>query len=170
MEECMYDKRKHKYDKCKYEKGKSAYLQSSGIKPRNQKITVEVVEGDAITLGAKSQIDAQENVGISGDGQTIKIRKDGIYFLLAAPQTGFTGSGKARFWLRLNGDDVANSNVQLNGDANIKDVIVIQAILELESGDRVQVIGDGSNAQVEAIQNHGEPLVPSIIFSLFKIN
>ena len=157
--------------KTSYPKNSGAYLQTSGIKPEMQKhITAEKLNGGAITLGVPEQVDAQKCVGISEDGKTVTILHSGVYFLIAAPQTGFTcSSGVARFWLKKNGENVANSNIQLNGDTNTKDVIVLQAILECDKCDKIQVCGNGHYAQVEAIQHEGEPLVPSVIFSIFKI-
>ena len=74
----------------------------------------------------------------------------------------------------MNGKDVANSNVQLCQDAGsrAKDVIVSQGIVPLAAGDALEVMMSANNPAaklcIEAIQPSGEPLVPSIIFSMIK--
>ena len=105
----------------------------------------------------------------------ITIKKSGAYFVVAAPQVGSTNKfcpSYADFWLRLNGDDVPNSNVRfqmVNGAS--KDVIVLQAIVEVKCGDLLNVMMSGTKgAFIEPIKPCEEPLVPSIIFSIFKIN
>ena len=77
-------------------------------------------------------------------------------------------------WLRVNGTDVANSNVQLCQDEGsmAKDVIISQGIVSMEAGDVLEVMMSASNPDanmcIEAIQPAGEPLVPAIIFSMIK--
>ncbi len=101
----------------------------------------------------------------------------GPYLIVAAPQVGRAGGGPMGcfdLWLRVNGADVANSNVQLCQDEGsmAKDVIVSQGIVPFEAGDVVEVMMSASNPEanmcIEAIQPDGEPLVPSIIFSMLK--
>ena len=61
-------------------------------------------------------------------------------------------------WLRVNGTDVANSNVQLCQDEGsmAKDVIISQGIVPLEAGDVVEVMMSAGNPEanmcIEAIQ------------------
>ena len=70
--------------------------------------------------------------------------------------------------------DVANSNVQLCQDAGsmAKDVIISQGIAPLAAGDVLEVMMSANNPKanmcIEAIQPTGEPLVPSIIFSMIE--
>ena len=53
-----------------------------------------------------------------------------------------------------------------------KDVIISQGIIPLAVGDGVEVMMSANNPEaamcIEAIQPAGEPLVPSIIFSMIK--
>ncbi len=92
-------------------------------------------------------------------------------------QVGREGGGPLGcfdLWLRVNGKDVANSNVQLCQDADsmAKDVIISQGIVPLKAGDVLEVMMSANNPKanmcIEAIQPAGEPLVPSIIFSMIK--
>ena len=77
-------------------------------------------------------------------------------------------------WLRVNGADVANSNVQLCQDegSRAKDVIISQGIVPMEAGDTLEVLMSANHPEaamcIEAIQPSGEPLEPSIIFSMIK--
>ena len=53
-----------------------------------------------------------------------------------------------------------------------KDVIISQGILPLAAGDVLEVMMSANNPEanmcIEAIQPAGEPLVPSIIFSMMN--
>ena len=97
--------------------------------------------------------------------------------MVAAPQVGREDAGPLGcfdLWLRVNGSDVSNSNVQLCQDAGsmAKDVIISQGILPLEAGDVLEVMMSANNPEanmcIEAIQPASEPLVPSIIFSMMN--
>ena len=117
-------------------------------------------------------VDAVQGVKVR-DGTDVVVTKRGVYFVVAAPQVGTSGSGPshADFWLRLNGKDVSNSNVRIQfNSSDSKDVIVAQAILELDGCDSLSVLFTGSNGTyIEAIKPDNEPLIPSIIFSLYRI-
>ncbi len=130
-----------------------------------------------------TQITLNQNDSISGiehsaeSPGTIRIQDSGIYVLIAAPQVGRKSGTQDRyvdFWLRKNGTDIANSNVRavVNGKES-KDVIINQTMLPFEAGDlinlmmSVEVPDEGLG--IEAIHPTGEPLIPSIIFSMHKI-
>ena len=119
--------------------------------------------------------DAANGIALADD--KITVSEAGPYLVVAAPQVGREGAGPLGcfdLWLRVNGSDVANSNVQLCQDAGsmAKDVIISQGIVPLESGDILEVLMSANNPEanicIEAIQPPGEPLVPSIIFSMIK--
>ena len=119
--------------------------------------------------------DAANGIALADD--KITVSEAGPYLVVAAPQVGREGAGPLGcldLWLRVNGSDVANSNVQLCQDAGsmAKDVIISQGIVPLESGDVLEVLMSANNPEanicIEAIQPPGEPLVPSIIFSMIK--
>ena len=115
--------------------------------------------------------------GIAMKNNKFTVGEAGPYLIVAAPQVGRAGAGPYGcfdLWLRVNGKDVANSNVQLCQDAGsrAKDVIVSQGIVPLAAGDALEVMMSANNPAaklcIEAIQPSGEPLVPSIIFSMIK--
>ena len=142
------------------------------------------------------QIDSQNGVDFDGL-DTVRILTGGLYFVVAAPQIRDAVATKSKkkkkkgqscldFWLRVNPSiggvpgggvgsvDIPNSNVQLcfPDGKNYTDVIVAQAILQLNEEDTLQVIASApfeQGAFLDAITVPGEPLIPSIIFSLFRI-
>ncbi len=143
------------------------YLQASSTITQCPGMAPEVVQID-ITDAAD---------GIAMADNKITVSEAGPYLVVAAPQVGREGAGPLGcfdLWLRVNGSDVANSNVQLCQDAGsmAKDVIVSQGIVPLAAGDVLEVMMSANNPEaemcIEAIQPAGEPLVPSIIFSMIK--
>ena len=111
---------------------------------------------------------------VQGD---IEIKKSGMYFIIAGPQIGKTGGDQARwidFWLRVNNVDVPNSNVRaVLKDQCQKDVIVLQVLTRLNKGDTLNIMmsveASGEGIGIEAIQQPGEPLVPSIILTILQM-
>ena len=143
------------------------YLQASSTITQCPGMAPEVVQID-ITDAAN---------GITMADNKITVSEAGPYLVVAAPQVGREGAGPLGcfdLWLRVNGSDVANSNVQLCQDAGsmAKDVIVSQGIVPLAAGDVLEIMMSANNPEadmcIEAIQPAGEPLVPSIIFSMLK--
>ena len=120
-------------------------------------------------------VDAAEGITLADN--RITVGEAGPYLIVAAPQVGREGGGPYGcfdLWLRIDGADVANSNVQLCQDEGsmAKDVIISQGIVPMEAGNVLEVMMSASNPEanicIEAIQPAGEPLVPAIIFSMIK--
>jgi hypothetical protein len=123
--------------------------------------------------------------GISHDteknSQDIVIEEDGVYFIVAAGQIG--GEPPVDFlrfidlWLNLNGKNVENTNVRASIPASLVAgntyVLVCQSVMPLKKGDvlrvmlSVSVLDNGLGLIMT--QPMGEPVVPSIIFSMYKI-
>jgi len=111
---------------------------------------------------------------VQGD---IEIKQSGMYLIMAAPQIGKTGGDQPRwmdFWLRVNNVDVPNSNVRsVLKDQQHKDVIVLQTLTRLNKGDTLNIMMSVEVADeglgIEAIQPPGEPLIPSIIFTMMQM-
>ncbi len=147
------------------------YAQISSTEDQRPTVTTPV----AVTLNQNDSISgilhSAENPG------TITISDSGIYVLISAPQVGRTSGTKPRFvdfWLRKNGSDIPNSNVRLViGENSSKDVIVNQTMMPFNAGDLVNVMMSvevpDEGLGIEAIHPTGEPLIPSIIFSMHKI-
>ena len=145
----------------------SEYLQASS--------SVTQCPGSAPEVVAMDIVDAANDITLANN--KITVDEGGPYLIVAAPQVGRAGAGPYGcfdLWLRVNGADVANSNVQLCQDegSRAKDVIISQGIVPMEAGDTLQVLMSANNPEaamcIEAIQPSGEPLVPSIIFSMIK--
>ncbi len=106
---------------------------------------------------------------------SIAINQDGIYFAIAAGQVGGTGSksaGSLRLWLRKGGIDVAKSNTEQTITSNYTTVLVSQGICEAKQGNRLQLFHSarGTGVGLIATQPKGEPAIPSMIFTLVKID
>ena len=131
--------------------------------------------GTAPEVVAMDIVDAANGIAMANN--QITVDEAGPYLIVAAPQVGREGAGPYGcfdLWLRINGADVVNSNVQLCQDegSRAKDVIISQGIVPMEAGDTLEVMMSANNPEaamcIEAIQPSGEPLVPSIIFSMIK--
>jgi len=111
---------------------------------------------------------------VQGD---IEIKKTGMYLIIAGPQIGKTRGNEARwidFWIRVNNVDIPNSNVRaVITDACQKDVIVLQVLTKLNSGDTLNIMMSTETTDeglgIEAIQPPGEPLIPSIILTIIQM-
>ena len=142
--------------------GGDQFLQASGS-------TTQPISG--IAQAIIDQNDGSNGIELSGNAATVK--KAGNYFIVAAPQA-LLGSRNATLtcWLQVNGTDVPNSNVLLQTTVDIpfRDVIVSQGVIWLEKDDVVTVMVSGTGSvALEAISPAGQPLVPSIIFTIFKM-
>jgi len=128
-----------------------------------------------ITMNQNDEISGIEHSAENpGD---IRIKEAGVYVIIAAPQVGRTSGTKERYvdiWLRKNGKDIPNSNVRnVVGTSGAKDVIVNQTMMSFDSEDLINVMMSvevpDEGLGIEAIHPTGEPLIPSIIFSMHKI-
>ncbi|CAF0894565.1 unnamed protein product [Adineta steineri] len=104
----------------------------------------------------------------------IKFREAGTYFVIAAVQVASednNGIGDFHLWMKLNGNDIPNSNTiqSINKDTG---VLICQSAIEIKVGDKLQMVYSTDVAHgkigLVATQPHNEPLVPSIIMSIMK--
>lgn len=114
------------------------------------------------------------------NSENIEIIHDGVYFMVAAGQVGRNSGSLLRFidlWLNVNGKDVPNSNTRASVPTSLvigdTYVLMCQAVMPLKAGDILRVM-----ISVSAINNGmgllatkpaDEPLIPSIIFSMYRI-
>ncbi len=127
---------------------------SSAFDQEDGQIYTEIVDGI-------SQMTHETSVGLT-------VKPPGVYMVILAPQTG-KGIGCSNYWLQVNGFNVTNSNIQVCQDGeNQTTVAVAQSILHLYRGDVItfQMSGD---LGIDATQPMGEPLIPSVIISVFKL-
>lgn len=125
--------------------------------------------GSIITLNS---VDAANKV--EQDKGSISVKEDGVYFVMAAGQAGATkdaGKGSVKLWMRVNGKDVGNSNTEQSIAGNFTGVLVCQGLAELKAGDKIQLMQSTSGSGVGMVAStvKGEPGIPSMIFSLFKV-
>jgi hypothetical protein len=109
--------------------------------------------------------------GLSSTANSVNILQKGSYLIIASPQVTATGDGSCLdAWIVVNQVAVKNSGVRIcqakAGDTN---VVVSQVMMNLKPGDKVQVQTSGKNAKLDAIEAKGEPLIPSIIFTVFGL-
>jgi hypothetical protein len=113
-----------------------------------------------------------------GKSSEITIKDDGVYFMVAAIQVGKqkgTDPDYIDVWMKQNGKDVDNSGCrQVIKDPDFTTVLVCQGIAECKAGDKFNVVISSNSADngvgIVKIAPKGEPAIPSIIFSIYKIN
>jgi hypothetical protein len=110
---------------------------------------------------------------IKMDKGVVTVNESGAFFVIAAAQVGGKAKGLVRMWIKVNGKDVDNSNTeQLIADPAFTAVLVSQGVAELKRGDKVTVAFSGSEPGIGLVVKKpaGEPVVPSIIFTAWKID
>ena len=130
-------------------------------------------EATPVSLNVNDAITGIEHF-TTKNNSIIRIKRSGLYFIMAAPQVGRKKGDEPRYvdiWLRKNGEDVPNSNVRttlFHGSA--KDVIVNQSMIPLFREDTIEVMMSVESADeglgLESFNPKGEPTIPSIILSM----
>ena len=113
------------------------------------------------------------------NGTNITFNIDGVYHMVAQPQVkaGAVGGGKGDFhmWIEKNiGSGFVNipdSNIELSLGTNEEDVIVLATTLRFNQGDTIRFVASVSdnNILLHAQSPSGEPIIPSIIFTMFRV-
>ena len=106
---------------------------------------------------------------------TVTVKQAGTYFAIAAGQAGSlkgNGKGSVKLWMGLNGKAIDNSNTEQTIMGSYTAVLVCQGIAELKAGDRLQLLQSaaGPGLGMIATTPRGEPVIPSMIFSLFRVD
>ncbi len=138
-------------------------------------ITQRIKEDNVGQVVIIDNVDGASGVSLDASTGSFTVEQESDYLVVAAPQVGRQNPGdnaNFRCWLRVNGENVPDSNVLLNlFHVDVKDVIISQGLVHLNAGDVIQVVMATDNAAAgvgaEAIQpTPDEPLVPAIIFSI----
>lgn len=138
-------------------------------------ITQRIKEDNVGQVVIIDNVDGASGVSLDASTGSFTVEQESDYLVVAAPQVGRQNPGdnaNFRCWLRVNGENVPDSNVLLNlFSVDVKDVIISQGLVHLNAGDVIQVVMATNNAAAgvgaEAIQpTPDEPLVPAIIFSI----
>ena len=112
--------------------------------------------------------------GIKNDKGTIILNETGTYFTIVGVQVGSRGgTGLVRLWFQTNGKDADNSNCEQEvPTASYTTVMISQGVGEYKKGDKVNAMISGSAAGIGLVYKKpsGEPAVPSVIFSAWKID
>ena len=138
-------------------------------------VTQRILEDNVGQVVIIDNVDGASGVSLDASTGSFTVEQESDYLVVAAPQVGRQnpgGNANVRCWLRVNGENVPDSNVLLNlFNVDVKDVIISQGLVHLNAGDVIQVVMATDNAAAgvgaEAIQpTPDEPLVPAIIFSI----
>jgi hypothetical protein len=112
--------------------------------------------------------------GIKNNKGMVTLDQTGTYFTIVGVQVGSRGgTGLVRLWFQTNGKDVDNSNCeQMVPNADFTTVMISQGVGEYKKGDKVNAMISGSAAGIGLVYKKpaGEPAVPSVIFSAWKID
>jgi hypothetical protein len=138
---------------------------------------VETLEPIKINLDSQEELQSGSH-SIDFDKADIKIKQSGMYMIIAAPQVSRARGSTAHwidFWIRINNIDLPNSSVRRAvGDFKQKDVVPLNAVTPLKSGDIVNMMmtaeKDDEGLGIEFIEPDGEPSVPSIIVTIVQLD
>lgn len=138
-------------------------------RPKDTKPTI-------ITLNQNDAISGIEHTSDENPGD-IRVTESGVYVVIAAPQIGRTSGTEPRYvdiWLRKNDTDIPHSNVRLViRTKEDKDVIINQTMMPFNRDDIINIVMSvevtDEGLGLETIRPKGEPVIPSIIFSMLKI-
>jgi hypothetical protein len=137
--------------------------------PKDGPLMVQMENNDA--LGGLEHSDKTK----TGD---IVIKTPGVYFMVAAIQVAKEKGETDEYvdvWIKQNDKDVDNSGCrQQIKDTKFTTVLVSQGVAECKAGDKFNVMISSSSADkglgIYATKPKGEATIPSIIFSVYKIN
>ena len=112
--------------------------------------------------------------GLKNDKGVVTLNETGTYFTIVGVQVGSRGgTGLVRLWFQTNGKDADNSNCeQMVPTADFTTVMISQGVGEYKKGDKINAMFSGSAPGIGLVYKKpaGEPAVPSVIFSAWKID
>jgi len=144
------------------------YLQASDSTDQEPGVTTPVQVTMDTTDGS---------AGITHSAGTVTILEAGVYFIVAAGQVGMDSNANVNchLWLRKTDVDIVNSNTRAYlTEAAGTTVLVSQVVIRLAIGDTIKVYQSVDNTGEGEGLHHsapaGEPAIPSIIFTMYKIS
>src|SRR5215469_17168142 len=142
------------------------YIQASS---EQDQIVKEVNKPQLVTMNST---DAAK--GLKNANGVVTLDQTGTYFTIVGVQVGSRGgTGLVRLWFQTNGKDADNSNCeQTVPDKDFTAVMISQGVGEYKKGDKVSMMYSGSAPGIGLVfrKPAGEPAVPSVIFSAWKID
>jgi hypothetical protein len=135
-------------------------------------------EEDQIAKDTKPQLVTMNSTdaakGIKNNKGVVILDQTGTYFTIVGVQVGSRGgTGLVRLWFQTNGKDADNSNCeQMVPDKDFTTVMISQGVGEYKKGDKINAMFSGSAPGIGLVYKKpaGEPAVPSVIFSAWKID
>jgi len=127
---------------------------------------------------------AHDTVGFAYGGATVvtgangyfQVPTAGVYKFIPSIQFKAAGNGKATFWIKVNGANVANTATLLDAPNNSQGVFTTEILLELNANDQVQIWGLATsfNMDVTYLAAGGSganayPAAPGIITNMYRI-
>lgn len=133
--------------------------------------------GVQVTMNTNDGINGLTH-SISSNTGNVTIIESGVYFIMVVGQGGRTGvNGRLNhhIWLRKNTTDIPNTNASAVTNNTIDTTrITSNCSIRLISGDIIKVyqsVDDSTkSAGLIKIAPAGEPIIPSIIFTMYKIS
>src|SRR5215468_9368964 len=142
------------------------YIQASSLEDQ---IVKEANKPQMVTMGST---DAAK--GLKNKKGVVTLYQTGAYFTIVGVQVGSRGgTGLVRLWFQTNGKDVDNSNCEQQvPTADFTTVMISQGVGEYKRNDKVNAMISGSATGIGLVYKKpsGEPAVPSVIFSAWKID
>jgi len=142
------------------------YIQASS---EQDQIVKEVNKPQLVTMNST---DAAK--GLKNANGVVTLDQTGTYFTIVGVQVGSRGgTGLVRLWFQTNGKDADNSNCEQQvPTADFTTVMISQGVGEYKKGDKINAMISGSAAGIGLVYKKpsGEPAVPSVIFSAWKID
>jgi hypothetical protein len=112
--------------------------------------------------------------GLKNNKGVVTLDQTGTYFTIVGVQVGSRGgTGLVRLWFQTNGKDADNSNCeQMVPTPDFTTVMISQGVGEYKKGDKINAMFSGSAPGIGLVYKKpaGEPAVPSVIFSAWKID
>lgn len=112
--------------------------------------------------------------GLKNANGVVTLDQTGTYFTIVGVQVGSRGgTGLVRLWFQTNGKDADNSNCeQMVPTPDFTTVMISQGVGEYKKGDKINAMYSGSAPGIGLVYKKpaGEPAVPSVIFSAWKID
>jgi hypothetical protein len=135
-------------------------------------------EEDQIAKDTKPQLVTMNSTdaakGIKNNKGVVILDQTGTYFTIVGVQVGSRGgTGLVRLWFQTNGKDADNSNCeQMVATPDFTTVMISQGVGEYKKGDKINAMFSGSAPGIGLVYKKpaGEPAVPSVIFSAWKID
>ena len=112
--------------------------------------------------------------GLKNANGVVTLDQTGTYFTIVGVQVGSRGgTGLVRLWFQTNGKDADNSNCEQEVPTpTFTTVMISQGVGEYKKGDKVNAMISGSATGIGLVYKKpaGEPAVPSVIFSAWKLD